>query len=246
MDLIPQLSPSNLAWTPNLRLRVSWQRDSSSALRNLEPVLQDFVQEESVSALWSSLRHFYDEAARELQPGFGTLEGIAQQFGDSDRLAILVLPNLLDAHGRGYSVSSPERTWLFLGPVRNGEQGTEIAVHELVHRWVDWACDTHACFAGAPDPMPQAKAQFRIVAELYPELPIWVGETIVRAATARLLPNLRYLEQQGTAELLSYYEQIGFVGISHAYELFAQGTHISNTIEAAIKSIVGRIMERFT
>jgi hypothetical protein len=249
MDLVPQLSPSDLAWNSSVTVRTSWQTDSGAALQGLEPVLHDFVEQESILGLWSSLRGLYEESARELQRGFGTLERIARQFGEplgSGAFVILLLPNLLDAHGRGYSVSTEERTWLFIGPVQNEEQGSEIAVHELVHRWVDWACDRHLCFDNVPDPMPQAKAQFRIVADLYPELPIWVGETIVRAATAWLVPNLRYLERQGTKELLSYYEQIGFVGISDAYELFAHGTSMSATLGECVGLVRDRVLEQFT
>lgn len=249
MDIVPQLSPPHLAWAPAVCARVSWQQDSSVVLRNLETILRDFVREEAILDLWSSLGHFYEEAARELRAGFSTLEAIAHRFGeprDADALTILVAPNLLDAHGRGYSVSSANRTWLFLGPVQNGEQGTEIAVHELVHRWVDWACDRYRPFEFAPDPMPQARAQFRIVAELYPELPIWVGETIVRAATAWLIPSPRYLERQATAELLSYYEQIGFVGILDAYQFFAQELRVPDALDEVIKSVVGKVLDRFS
>lgn len=249
MDIVPQLSLPHLAWAPGVSARVSWQQDSSVVLRNLETILGDFVREEAVFDLWSSLGHFYEEAARELEPGFSTLEAIARRFGeprDRDGLTILVVPNLLDAHGRGYSLSSENRTWLFLGPVQNGEQGTEIAVHELVHRWVDWACDRYRGFENISDPMPQARAQFRIVAELYPELPIWVGETIVRAATAWLVSSLRYLERKGRTELLLHYEQIGFVGISHAYELFAQEPLIPEMLDEVIKSVVGEVVDRLS
>lgn len=249
MDIVPQLSPPDLAWAPRAFARVSWQRDSSQLLRDLETILGDFLREEAIVDLWSSLGHLYEEAARMLQPAFGTLEAIAQRFGeprDRDALTVHVVPNLLDAHGRGYSVSSGNQTWLFLGPVQNAEQGTEIAVHELVHRWIDWACDQYSPFGRAPDPMPQARAEFRIVAELYPEFPIWVGETIVRAATAWLISTPRYLERQATSELLSYYERIGFVGVSGAYELFAQQLSIPNALDEVIHSVVDKVLERFS
>jgi len=249
MDIVPQLSLPHLAWAPDVCARVSWQQDSSVVLRNLEPILGDFVREEAVFDLWSSLGHFYEESARELRSGFSTLEAIARRFGeprDAHALTILVVPNLLDAHGRGYSVSSTNRSWLFLGPMQNAEQGTEIAVHELVHRWVDWACDRYHPFENAPERMPQARAHFRIVAELYPELPIWVGETIVRAATAWLIPSPRYLERRATDELLSYYERIGFVGISAAYQLFLQEPRIPDELDEVIKSVVEKVVDRFS
>ena len=159
--------------------------------------------------------------------GRARLERVAALFGapsEADSLTVLLLPNLLDAAGRGYSVSSAERTWLFFGPMRNARQAEEVAVHELLHRWIDYACEKHwkEETSAGPDPMPLAKARFRIVADLYPEFQIWVSETIVRAMTAWLVPDLEYLEERGTDRLLSYYQRIGFIGIRAVYDLLAK------------------------
>jgi hypothetical protein len=240
MDLMVSLSqPPELALVPAPPLYTAWQAESRSSLKGLESILRDFVQREPIMALWSRLRPEYEKAAQTFAAVSQKLHDVAVRLDGpcaAGALDILLLPNLLDAAGRGYSLSAPERTWLFFGPARNAMQAGEVGVHELIHRWTDPVCEAQLQFEDHRDPMPNAKAKFRIVAELYPDFPIWVSETIVRAATAWLIPELEYVEVQGTVELLEYYERIGFLGVTDAYQLFATRGE-SNFLEVLNESI---------
>ena len=222
MDIVPFLSPA-----PGFVLQANavecttyWQRESKSALAGLDHCLRSFYKEESLDSLWSEHLRAYEDAVAMLQQLGPSLEAIAGRFGEpvnSATLEIVLMPNLLDAKGRGYSLSTAQCTWLFLGPVDESSQAEGLAVHELLHRWVDVAADKTVRNSGEADPMLKARALFPIVAESYSDLAIWVGETVVRAATAWLVPNLQKPALQSTDELLAYYEQIGFIGIQEAH-----------------------------
>lgn len=249
MDLVPHLSPPpSLTAAAALSFHTGWQTESRSTLQALPPLLRDFVEREPILTMWSDFRPDYEKAAALFDPAAGHLRTIACGFGEPtspDPLHILLLPNLLDARGRGYSLSSPGQTWLFFGPMQDEVQAEEVAVHELLHRWVDRACDRRVRAENGLDPMPMAKARFRIVAELYPEFPIWVGETIVRAGTAALIPNLRYVEAEAPHELLSYYERIGFLGIKDAYRRFTghTGRPLLELVEECIDPVRQTILQ---
>jgi hypothetical protein len=248
MDLVPQLSLPDFALARPLDLRVTWQAGSRSALPGLESILADFAREERISELWAEFTPEYEAAAKlfvPAQPSLQRLAGLWAGSSEVDPLEVLLLPNLLDAAGRGYSVSTAERTWLFFGPMRNPKQAEEVAVHELLHRWIDHACQEQWTQETSPDPMPAAKARFRIVAELYPEFQIWVSETIVRAATAWLVPDLEYVEERGTDKLLAYYERIGFIGVGAAYELLiaTAGQPLMNVIDECISVVRMKVWE---
>jgi hypothetical protein len=129
--------------------------------------------------------------------------------------------------------------------MRNARQAEEVAVHELLHRWIDHACEKRCKEETGPDPMPSARARFRIVADLYPEFQIWVSETIVRAMTAWLVPDLEYLEERGTDQLLVYYQRIGFIGIAAVHELLARtaGWPLLHVIDECISLVRRKVWE---
>lgn len=251
MDIIPLLSPS-----PDFSLHVNaaeyttrWQRESKISLAWIgQGWLRRFYEEEDIDSLWSAHFTAHAEAATLLQRLSHSLEVIAERFGEyaeSDPLEIILIPNLLDVKGRGYSLSTPQRTWLFLGPVSDLSQAEELAVHEILHRWVDIAAERMDEKSSDMGPMPHARARYRIVAESYPDLAIWVSEIVVRAATAWLMSDLRNVAQKNIDELLSHYEQIGLVGIQAAYN------HLHNeaerppidTIEEAVDLVYHRVLQ---
>jgi len=224
MDLAPQLaSPPDFAPLRSCEYRVRWQTEWTR-LQGIEATLADFVRHEPILEMWSEFKPAYEEEASHFSAAGQHLARIAALFAEPSDVDVVLLPNLLDARGRGYSASSASQSWLYFGPMRNARQAEEVAVHELLHRYIDHACEKRWQQepAPTPDPMPLATARFRIVADLYSDFQIWVGETIVRAMTVRLVPDLEYVEESPAEALLAYYERIGFLGVVAIHELLVQ------------------------
>jgi len=222
MDIVPFLSPPPdfVIQADGGEYTTSWQRESRSALEGIDQWLRRFYEKESIESLWSEHLGAYEDGAPMLQRLGPSLEAIAGRFGEplnSTALEIVLMPNLLDAKGRGYSLSTPQCTWLFLGPVDEPSQAEGLAVHELLHRWVDLAADKTVRNGGGTDSVLKARALFPIVARSYPDLAIWISETVVRAATAWLGRSPRKATLQSTDESIANYERMGFIGIQEAY-----------------------------
>jgi hypothetical protein len=225
MDIVPLLTlPPDLTFYSTWNeYSTSWQRESKESLLGIDTWLQRFYKEESINTLWSEHLSAHEDLGTLLQQLSTLLDEVAERFegrSNTDKLEIVLIPNLLDAGGRGYSLSTYDRTWLFLGAISEVTQAKELIIHELLHRWVDVAAE-RVCTGSSADPMPQARARFRMVADSYPDLTIWVGETVARATTIWLMTNFRNLAQQHTNELLLHHEQIGFIGIQEAYSYLA-------------------------
>ncbi|OGN93448.1 MAG: hypothetical protein A2Z75_06240 [Chloroflexi bacterium RBG_13_50_10] len=249
MDIVPLLlsPPDFLLQEGGEEHRTSWQSESRSSLGGIDCWLRRFYEDESLAQLWKENLRAYEEAAGLLQPLGSSLEALAQRFGEPSAggtLEIVLMPNLLDAKGRGYSVSTAHRTWLFLGPLEDSSQAQRLVVHELLHRWVDVAAERAIKKGAWADPMPAAMAQFRIVAESYPNLSIWVAETVVRAATSWLLPSLYDTGRQSINGLMSDYEQIGFVGAETAYaHLVAErGQPLADIIQEVVDMVFQQVL----
>ncbi len=249
MDVIPLLSPPpNFALqADNAEYTTRWQNESRSSLTGIEQWLQQFYKEEDVESLWLKYLQFYEEAINELQQLSLQLKDLVAWFGEPSNtltLEIVLLPNLLDAKGRGYSLSTLQRTWLFLGPIDDPSQAEGLAIHELLHRWIDVVAERKVQNGHDVDPMPQARAQFRIVAESYPELAIWIGETVVRAVATWLRPILQSSVQNSADESLTYYEQIGFIGIQDAYRHLKgeSGRPLLDLIQESIDLVYRRVL----
>jgi hypothetical protein len=196
----------------------NWQRASRSALNGIDQWLSAFSSELPLESLWIKHRKSYETAASLLGSVIPRLQSLAARCSDeNNNVSVQLEPNLLDAHGRGYSVSTPGQTWLYLGPLKNLMEAETLAVHELLHRWVDPASEHVLLTDDLSELMPRAKAQFRIVAESYPEVAIWLGETVVRAATAWLVPKSVEVMFSNEDELPIFWERAGFIGFSDAY-----------------------------
>jgi hypothetical protein len=217
MDVIPQLEPP-----PALVLRArplnyltGWQRASLGAMTGFDDLLRRFYREAPVASLWEGYVPAYEQQAvlfDAVRPVLDTIAGDFRDDASGDPLEVRLVPNLLDARGRGYSVSFDRETWLFFGPVGDAGHARQLATHEFLHRWIDPIAEQCAGETTEVDPIAFGQARFRIVAELYPELAIWVGETVVRAMTAWYVARG---PEPGSFDLdaaLEYQERIGFLG----------------------------------
>jgi hypothetical protein len=229
-----------------LRYATKWQRDSLGALTGVEGLLQEFSDKEHLSKMWAGQEAARASAAALLHSLAEPLTRLAARFGEpttSRTMRVFLWPNLLDAQNRGYSLSSSDCTWLFLGPFQDPATAEATATHELLHRWADPEAEHEVTLMGGKDPMPEARAEFRIVAEAYSDLSIWISEIVVRAITAWLLP--RYTEQHHKSAV-SYLEQSelqGMVGITAAYNHFCTSPEkpLPALVKDAVQLVHGRV-----
>jgi hypothetical protein len=217
MDIVPQLErpPTFAIRTDALHHLTGWQGASMNAMTGFDGLLRQFYQECDVASLWRQWLPAYEEQASRLETAGPVLEMIADDFdgGAQDEvLEVRLVPNLLDARGRGYSVSFDRETWLFFGPVGDRGQARQLATHEFLHRWVDPIAERCASETTASDPIAFGQARFRIVAELYPELAIWIGETVVRSLTAWYVERGSESGAFDLAAAAHDLERIGFLG----------------------------------
>lgn len=233
MDVLPYLSLRDAASPPVEEYFTNWQRASRSALDGIDRWLRCFSSEVGLESLWIKHRDSYETAASLLGGVIPKLQSLAARCSDENaNVSVQLEPNLLDAHGRGYSVSAPGQTWLYLGPLRNSLEAETLAVHELLHRWVDPVTERVSLGNDRNNLMARAKAQFPIVAESYPELAIWLGETVVRAATAWLVPKSTQVPLSNEDQFPVFWERAGFIGFSDAY------SYLMNQPEESLEDVL--------
>lgn len=251
MDLIPILSvgsePAMLS--KGIQHTAGWQEESRVNLTKIENLLQRFFTEENLELLWETFRSAVDEATVLFQKQENKLQSIASCFSYNagvDSFDLILLPNLLDAHNRGYSVSMMPATFLFLGPVSSFQEAENLVVHELLHRWVDSEAERISAIKVFPNLMPQARAKFRMVADSYPDLSIWIGETVVRATTSWLTAEMPSTRFQNEDEMIVFYEQLGFIGFGKAYRHFNDSQNVPlDIILPEVIQIVGKTVEEW-
>jgi len=250
MDLIPQfVPPPALAVRADaLRYLTSWQGASLGAMTGFDDLLRRFYQESDVASLWQRSLPAFEEQLLLFDTVGPLLQGIADDLDGGaldDALEVRLVPNLLDARGRGYSVSFDRETWLFFGPVGNRAQARQLATHEFLHRWVDPIAERCARETTAPDPIAFGRARFRMVAELYPELSIWIGETVVRAMSAWYCARGADSGSFDLSAALHYQERIGFLGAGEIVNRLREGPagSIGGMVQEALVLALARALE---
>lgn len=243
MDIVPNLKISeNIYWQQESIYLTDWQNQSFETLNGFEPILNRFYKEESINHLWERHKNSFDEEGIFLKKAFNSIpyRHIFEDYGNS--FTVIVKPNLLDAKRRGYSLSTNEFTFLFLGQFDNSSDAEYLLTHELLHRWVDPIAEKYAKNSNFSEVMKYAKAEFPMIANNYSELSIWIGETVVRAATVSLTKNYENLEV-----LLLKNTNNGFVGFNEAFNFLTNAQFIlrSEIIAEAIEIVGFSVKEWF-
>lgn len=238
MDLLPFMAPGTYTLeTVDVGQRTPWQRCAKEELAGVDGWLEQFSREVPIDGLWESCQGDYQRLGQLVRPCTDRLLDIVSRFPEPlDKLKeLVVLPNLLDMRGRGYSLSAGERTWLYLGPVETEQDAERILVHELLHRWVDPLAAALVNEAGGTEVMPVAKARYRLVAESYPEAEVWLSEIVVRAATLKITATQ---DEQARTRFLSRSEAEGLIGISDAFDRFDNRQRLWSEMLQTITAVV--------
>jgi hypothetical protein len=244
MDLVPYWGACEDQLPEPGLPKTTWQRESLAVRAAIEPILHQFHEQEGVDLLWEKARGAHEAAASVLGSVAAALAQVAERVGAPDDGApstIVISPNLLDAQGRGYSFSTSDASFLYVGPTASSTEAAGIVVHEYLHRWVDPIAERLVRFEDDLR-LAHARASFRLVADLYPEASIWLGETIVRACTAVLAPDF----SRGKSSLsawLQEQERLGFIGIQEAYARFSTEAPSAGLVAELVRLVLGRVNE---
>lgn len=187
----------------------------------LEGILRDFYQEVDIASLWQEVQPQYElEAARYQQvAGQAALEAIDYtRLGAAPFQKLIVIPNLLDAHWRGYGPQIGDNAYVVAGPTRD-EPDLGLIQHETLHPIIGPLVEANL---DAIDPQ-KAKSLYAVIRVRVPSgYGTWeaiVEESVIWALNARLVEpewrenSLRNAEQAGfllvrpLAESLESYEQ---------------------------------------
>lgn len=247
MDMLPALGDAagEVAARGELpRYLVAWQATTGEDIGPAVELLAEFAVEERVDALWNRCIDAYEDERTKTRAHLGSLFEVVEAVARADEhVAITIVPNLLDASGRGYSVSTTSGSWLFAGPVSNAAERERLLIHELLHRWADRAVEETVPadrFFALPI---ELFARYRMVAEGYPAVGIVIGEIIVRAATEWLHTERLIGDGDRALNELRLQERLGFLGIVDAREclraVFAE--HHETAFQRCAAMLFGRI-----
>jgi hypothetical protein len=193
----------------------TWQAESWKNSAVINTWLSKFYHEENISILWNKWFKECEQQIQMLKTQESRLSEAITLFNGNkadQKLRIILCPNILDTIGRGYSMSTKETTWIFTGPIIQEKKIWQVLGHELIHRWVDPVAE-ELSFGKRPESIKMLSAQYRMVAQCYPELYIWAAESVVRALFICLmfykgLYTVQQCETQAEQE-----ESLGFIGV---------------------------------
>ncbi len=249
MDLYPVLADLDTMAGTGPSLTTSWQRGSAELAGDIGAVVRRFMDEERALSLWPRCERAYHLAGRALCEVANILGKTLACIDDSSLHLperVVLVPNLLDAAGRGYSLSSADTTWLFFGPRSTQVPEQEVLVHEFLHRFADAMADETIPEGTGDALVPRAIARFPLVAAGYPDFRVWVSETVVRAATVAVLASVGVLAGDQVKPRLDVEQQRGFLGVHAAMAQLTDpidAPSIHDAIEAAGRHAIAELQD---
>ncbi|MCP4702968.1 MAG: DUF4932 domain-containing protein [candidate division Zixibacteria bacterium] len=245
MDIVPLIGgiPNFEPLLESHQYSTCWQSESKKVVNNVARWLRCFYREERITHLWNKAELEYKQQIKLIEQQANDLACLAEEIGglNNDYLKIVVWPNPVDAIGRGYSLSCTDCTWLFVGHLTSPFQAKRLLVHELLHRWVDPIAEREALLYDL-DPMPKVSARYRMVAEGYPDLAIWMAELVVRSLTAWYLPDPQLAVGDGLKRWIEQEESYGFIGLGSVYSYLESKTSFSpDVIDESVAILIRNI-----
>jgi hypothetical protein len=175
---------------PDFDRELSWSVAGIPAFLfiGLDGLLRDFYREMGIAALWTEVRPQYEQEAARLQQAAGTAVQAALDYTRLEAVPlreVVVIPNLLDAHYRGYGPQVGGTAYVIVGPAED-QPDIGLVQHEALHSIAGSLVEVNL---DAIDP----KAADTLYADLRKRVPpgyeSWAGileESVVRALDARL------------------------------------------------------------
>lgn len=121
---------------------------------------------------------------------------------------IVIIPNPLDSHYRGYNANNSEVCYIIIGP---GDDLNNLStlVHELIHRYVDPIIfSSERDYSGIKETYDNVKEKYPFIGSAYPNLKIFLAENIVIGFETYVMSN--YFEKD-SSKLLNDYRREKYV-----------------------------------
>jgi hypothetical protein len=176
---------------PDFTRRVSgWAFNDIPALLflGLDDILRDFYDEMDIHSLWQAARPEYELTAGRYQEAAGQAVQAALDYtrmASTPMRQVVIIPNLLDAHYRGYGPQVGDTAYVVIGPTEK-EIDTGLVQHEALHSIAGPLVEAHM---GVID-VSKGRALYRELRQHVPDsYGSWnavVEEQVVRALDCRL------------------------------------------------------------
>ena len=205
---------------PPPTLSTTRQQGSLERLARLPAVLSEFWIEQRLATLWADLEPSYGARCRDLDRYLPMLEDLAGRISPLP-ITLKVLPNLLDVDSRAYGVSTRDKMSIIVGGETGEADLGQLLAKELLHRWADVAAQAAIQEWTGLDPMPRLGAIYPAVAQDYPEVTLWLAETVARAAVCVLSETKGLSLVPRLDGQVARVRSAGFIGVADICELLA-------------------------
>jgi hypothetical protein len=154
----------------------------------MDDLMRDFYDEMDIAALWQQVKPEYERVGQEYQQAAGEAVLAALEYTrmqDADLRQVVVIPNLLDAHHRGYGPQVGETAYVIVGPT-GGCVDVGLIQHEALHSIAGPLVEEHFSVIDAD----KGGALYRVLRQQVPQgYGTWQGvveEHVIRALGCRL------------------------------------------------------------
>jgi hypothetical protein len=219
------------------RVQPGWDLPNAPALLflGMDDLLRDFYDEMDIGVLWREVRPEYGRVAVLYQEAAGEAVQDALDYtrmADAPMRNVVIIPNLLDAHYRGYGPQVGETAYVVVGPTE-GELDTGLIQHEALHSIVGPLVEAHLSAIDAD----QSRALYRSlrgrVPASYGSWEIIVEEQVVRALDCRLAGPACF------EFILDNHEAEGFLLVRPLVEKLAEFEASSLSLDAFMPELLG-------
>jgi hypothetical protein len=154
----------------------------------MDDLMRDFYDEMDIAALWRQVKPEYERVGQEYQEAAGAAVLAALEYTrmqDADLRQVVVIPNLLDAHYRGYGPQVGETAYVIVGPTDGGVD-VGLIQHEALHSIAGPLVEEHFGVIEAD----KGRDLYRVLRKQVPDnYGTWQGvveEHVIRALGCRL------------------------------------------------------------
>jgi hypothetical protein len=173
-----------------LRRQSGWALDNFPALPflGMDDMMRDFYFEMDIAALWQRVRSEYEKVAARYQQAAGKSVQDALDYTrmpDAPMRQVVIIPNLMDAHWRGYGQQVGDTAYVIVGPTGE-EEDTGLIQHETLHSIAGPLVEAHFEVIDAGKGRALYRQLRQRVPPGYGSWEIIVEEHVVRALSCRL------------------------------------------------------------
>jgi hypothetical protein len=223
------------------RRQSGWSSNNIPALLflGMDDLMRDFYFEMDMGSLWESVLPEYERVAAQYQAAAGQAVQAALEYTRMENASmrqVVIIPNLMDAHWRGYGPQVGDTAYVIAGPT-DQEVDTNLIQHEALHSIAGPVVDAHFDVIDPGKGRALYQALRKRVPDGYGSWESIVEEHVVRALDCRLVgPDCE-------AYLLANHETKGFLLIRPLVNKLAEYEQGNKTLDEFMPELLGILNE---